>query len=236
MEEALIQYRNVSIYQQELCVLDEVNFEFKPGEFVYLIGKVGSGKTSLLKTMYCELDIAQGEARVLDYDLLRIKQRHIPQLRRRLGIVFQDFQLLTDRNVEANLAFVLKATGWKNKAEIEERIDQVLRLVGMENKGYKMPVELSGGEQQRIVIARAMLNSPELILADEPAGNLDVETGRHIVQLLHDISDTGSLVLMTTHNLHLIREFPGRVFRCEDHHLTEVTEEFCDVDNVQDNS
>lgn len=236
MEEALIQYRNVSIYQQELCVLDEVNFEFKPGEFVYLIGKVGSGKTSLLKTMYCELDIAQGEARVLDYDLLRIKQRHIPQLRRRLGIVFQDFQLLTDRSVEANLAFVLKATGWKNKAEIEERIDQVLRLVGMENKGYKMPVELSGGEQQRIVIARAMLNSPELILADEPTGNLDVETGRHIVQLLHDISDTGSLVLMTTHNLHLIREFPGRVFRCEDHHLTEVTEEFCDVDNVQDNS
>ena len=236
MEEALIQYRNVSIYQQELCVLDEVNFEFKPGEFVYLIGKVGSGKTSLLKTMYCELDIAQGEARVLDYDLLRIKQRHIPQLRRRLGIVFQDFQLLTDRNVEANLAFVLKATGWKNKAEIEERIDQVLRLVGMENKGYKMPVELSGGEQQRIVIARAMLNSPELILADEPTGNLDVETGRHIVQLLHDISDTGSLVLMTTHNLHLIREFPGRVFRCEDHHLTEVTEEFCDVDNEQDNS
>ena len=236
MEEALIQYRNVSIYQQELCVLDEVNFEFKPGEFVYLIGKVGSGKTSLLKTMYCELDIAQGEARVLDYDLLRIKQRHIPQLRRSLGIVFQDFQLLTDRNVEANLAFVLKATGWKNKAEIEERIDQVLRLVGMENKGYKMPVELSGGEQQRIVIARAMLNSPELILADEPTGNLDVETGRHIVQLLHDISDTGSLVLMTTHNLHLIREFPGRVFRCEDHHLTEVTEEFCDVDNVQDNS
>lgn len=236
MEEALIQYRNVSIYQQELCVLDEVNFEFKPGEFVYLIGKVGSGKTSLLKTMYCELDIAQGEARVLDYDLLRIKQRHIPQLRRRLGIVFQDFQLLTDRNVEANLAFVLKATGWKNKAEIEERIDQVLRLVGMENKGYKMPVELSGGEQQRIVIARAMLNSPELILADEPTGNLDVETGRHIVQLLHDISNTGSLVLMTTHNLHLIREFPGRVFRCEDHHLTEVTEEFCDVDNVQDNS
>ncbi len=236
MEEALIQYRNVSIYQQELCVLDEVNFEFKPGEFVYLIGKVGSGKTSLLKTMYCELDIAQGEARVLDYDLLRIKQRHIPQLRRRLGIVFQDFQLLTDRNVEANLAFVLKATGWKNKAEIEERIDQVLRLVGMENKGYKMPVELSGGEQQRIVIARAMLNSPELILADEPTGNLDVETGRHIVQLLHDISDTGSLVLMTTHNLHLIREFPGRVFRCEDHHLTEVTEEFCDVDNEQENS
>ena len=228
MEEALIQYRNVSIYQQELCVLDEVNLEFKPGEFVYLIGKVGSGKTSLLKTIYCELDIAEGEAHVLDYDLMRIKQRHIPQLRRRLGIVFQDFQLLTDRTAAANLAFVLKATGWKNKAEIEERIDQVLRLVGMENKGYKMPVELSGGEQQRIVIARAMLNSPQIILADEPTGNLDVETGKHIVQLLHDISAAGPLVLMTTHNLHLLKEFPGRVFRCEDHRLTEVTDEFID--------
>lgn len=226
MEEALIQYRNVSIYQQELCVLDEVNLEFLPGEFVYLIGKVGSGKTSLLKTIYCELDIAQGEARVLDYDLMHIKQRHIPQLRRRLGIVFQDFQLLTDRTVSDNLSFVLKATGWKNKVEIAERIEQVLRLVGMENKGYKMPVELSGGEQQRIVIARAMLNSPQIILADEPTGNLDVETGRHIVQLLHDISAAGSLVLMTTHNLHLLQEFPGRVFRCEDHRLTEVTDEF----------
>ena len=228
MEEALIRYRNVSVYQQELCVLDEVNLEFHPGEFVYLIGKVGSGKTSLLKTIYCELDISQGDARVLDYDLMRIKQRHIPQLRRRLGIVFQDFQLLTDRTVAANLAFVLKATGWKNKAEIEERINQVLRLVGMENKGYKMPVELSGGEQQRIVIARAMLNSPQIILADEPTGNLDVETGRRIVKLLQDISAAGSLVLMTTHNLHLLQEFPGRVFRCEDHRLTEVTDEFID--------
>lgn len=228
MEEALIRYRNVSVYQQEFCVLDEVNLEFHPGEFVYLIGKVGSGKTSLLKTIYCELDIAQGDAHVLDYDLMRIKRRHIPQLRRRLGIVFQDFQLLTDRTVAANLAFVLKATGWKNKAEIEERIDEVLRLVGMENKGYKMPVELSGGEQQRVVIARAMLNSPQIILADEPTGNLDVETGRRIVQLLQDISAAGSLVLMTTHNLHLLQEFPGRVFRCEDHRLTEVTDEFMD--------
>ena len=209
-------------------MLDEVNLEFHPGEFVYLIGKVGSGKTSLLKTIYCELDISQGDAHVLDYDLMRIKQRHIPQLRRRLGIVFQDFQLLTDRTVAANLAFVLKATGWKNKAEIEERINQVLRLVGMENKGYKMPVELSGGEQQRIVIARAMLNSPQIILADEPTGNLDVETGRRIVKLLQDISAAGSLVLMTTHNLHLLQEFPGRVFRCEDHRLTEVTDEFID--------
>lgn len=224
----MIQYRNVSIYQQELCILDEVNFHFRPGEFVYLIGKVGSGKTSLLKTIYCELDIADGEARVMDYDLMHIKQRHIPQLRRQLGIVFQDFQLLTDRTVSDNLAFVLKATGWKNKAEIKERIAEVLKLVGMETKGYKMPVELSGGEQQRIVIARAMLNSPQIILADEPTGNLDVETGRYIVKLLHAISEAGSLVLMTTHNLHLIKEFPGRVFRCEDHRLTEVTDEFID--------
>lgn len=228
MEEALIQYRNVSIYQQEFCILDEVNIHFRPGEFVYLIGKVGSGKTSLLKTIYCELDIADGEARVMDYDLMHIKQRHIPQLRRQLGIVFQDFQLLTDRTVSDNLAFVLKATGWKNKAEIKDRITEVLKLVSMETKGYKMPAELSGGEQQRIVIARAMLNSPQIILADEPTGNLDVETGRYIVKLLHTICKAGSLVLMTTHNLQLIKEFPGRVFRCEDHHLTEVTDEFID--------
>lgn len=226
MEDALINYEQVAICQQELCVLDEVNLQFGAGEFIYLIGKVGSGKTSLLKTIYAELDIAKGNARVLDYDLCRIKRRHIPQLRRRLGIVFQDFQLLTDRTVCDNLAFVLKATGWKDKAQIKERIEEVLKLVGMENKGYKMPVELSGGEQQRVVIARAMLNSPEIILADEPTGNLDVETGRNIVKLLHEISQAGSLVLMTTHNLSLIREFPGKVFRCADHRLTEVTDEF----------
>ena len=225
MEEALIDYRGVSIYQQELCVLEDVDLHLGAGEFVYLIGKVGSGKTSLLKTIYAELDIAEGEARVLDYDLCNLKRKQIPLLRRRLGIVFQDFQLLTDRNVHDNLSFVLKATGWKKKEEIEERIGQVLQMVGMENKGYKMPAELSGGEQQRVVIARAMLNAPEIILADEPTGNLDVETGRNIVRLLQQISQAGSLVVMTTHNLSLLQEFPGKVFRCDNHRLMEMVPE-----------
>ena len=177
MEEALIQYKNVEIHQQELCVLSGVNLELHKGEFVYLIGKVGSGKTSLLKTLYGELDVIDGDAEVLGYNMRSIKRKHIPQLRRKLGIVFQDFQLLTDRTVYNNLEFVLRATGWKNKQEIKERIEEVLDLVGMSNKGYKIPNELSGGEQQRIVIARAVLNSPAIILADEPTGNLDVETG-----------------------------------------------------------
>ena len=167
MEEALIQYKNVEIHQQELCVLSGVNLELHKGEFVYLIGKVGSGKTSLLKTLYGELDVIDGDAEVLGYNMRSIKRKHIPQLRRKLGIVFQDFQLLTDRTVYNNLEFVLRATGWKNKQEIKERIEEVLDLVGMSNKGYKIPNELSGGEQQRIVIARAVLNSPAIILADE---------------------------------------------------------------------
>ena len=200
MDEALIRYKDVEIHQQELCVLNSVNLELHKGEFVYLIGKVGSGKTSLLKTFYGELDVAAGDAEVLGYDMLRIKRKHIPQLRRKLGIVFQDFQLLTDRTVHDNLEFVLRATGWKNKGEIKDRINEVLQLVGMSNKGYKYPNELSGGEQQRIVIARAVLNSPEVILADEPTGNLDVETGFAITQLLHDISAAGSLVMSGTTN------------------------------------
>lgn len=226
MSEALIQYKNVEIHQQELCVLSDVNLELHKGEFVYLIGKVGSGKTSLLKTFYGELDIASGEAEVLGFDMLHIKRKHIPQLRRKLGIVFQDFQLLTDRTVYDNLQFVLRATGWKNKGEIKDRIEEVLKLVGMSNKGYKLPNELSGGEQQRIVIARAVLNSPEIILADEPTGNLDSETGRAITELLHSISEAGSLVVMTTHNLQLLREFPGKVYRCTDHRMADVTEEY----------
>ena len=207
MEEALIQYKNVEIHQQELCVLSDVNLELHKGEFVYLIGKVGSGKTSLLKTFYGELE-------------------HIPQLRRKLGIVFQDFQLLTDRTVYNNLEFVLRATGWKNKREIQERIEEVLDLVGMSNKGYKLPNELSGGEQQRIVIARAVLNSPAIILADEPTGNLDVETGKSIVELLHNICESGSSVVMTTHNLQLLKEYPGSVYRCSEHRITDVTDEY----------
>lgn len=222
MEETLIKYSHVEVCQQELSVLEDVNLDLHAGEFVYLIGKVGSGKTSLLKTFYAELDIADGEAEVLGYDMRRLKRKHIPQLRRKLGIVFQDFQLLTDRSVHDNLAFVLHATGWKEKTAIEERIAEVLAQVGMENKGYKLPNELSGGEQQRIVIARAILNSPRIILADEPTGNLDMETGRAITQLLHDISRAGSLVVMTTHNLQLLQEFPGKVCRCGNHALEHV--------------
>jgi cell division transport system ATP-binding protein len=222
MEEALITYSNVDVNQQELCVLSDVNLNLCKGEFVYLIGKVGSGKTSLLKTIYGELDVKSGDAEVLGYNMKSIKRKHIPQLRRRLGIVFQDFQLLTDRTVYDNLRFVLRATGWKEKAQIDERITEVLKLVGMDNKGYKLPNELSGGEQQRIVIARAVLNSPDIILADEPTGNLDVETGKAIVELLQEISRQGALVVMTTHNLQLLHDYPGRVFRCEEHKLTEL--------------
>ena len=224
MDDTLIRYKDVDIHQQELCVLNGVNLELHKGEFVYLIGKVGSGKTSLLKTFYGELDIASGEACVLHYDMLHIKRKHIPELRRKLGIVFQDFQLLTDRTVYDNLEFVLRATGWKNKGEVKDRIDEVLQLVGMGNKGYKYPNELSGGEQQRIVIARAVLNSPEIILADEPTGNLDVETGFAITQLLHYLSAAGSLVIMTTHNMQLLWEYPGRVYRCADHQIMDVTD------------
>ncbi|CAK7031384.1 MULTISPECIES: cell division ATP-binding protein FtsE [Bacteroides] len=226
MGEALIRYTDVEIHQQELCVLNDVNLELHKGEFVYLVGKVGSGKTSLLKTFYGELDIASGEAEVLGYDMLHIKRKHIPQLRRKLGIVFQDFQLLTDRTVYDNLEFVLRATGWKSKGEIKDKIEEVLNLVGMSNKGYKLPNELSGGEQQRIVIARAVLNSPEIVLADEPTGNLDVETGHAIAELLHGLSEAGALVVMTTHNLQLLREFPGKVYRCADHLMTDVTAEY----------
>ena len=226
MDEPLIRYKNVNINQQELGVLEDVNLELNKGEFVYLIGKVGSGKTSLLKTIYGELDIQSGDAEVLGYNMSNIKRKHIPQLRRRLGIVFQDFQLLTDRNVHSNLSFVLRATGWSNKIAIKERIDEVLDQVGMTGKGYKMPNELSGGEQQRIVIARAILNRPEIILADEPTGNLDSETGRQIVALLKSICASGSAIMMTTHNLHLLSEYPGIVYRFENHQIKEVTNEY----------
>ena len=224
MSEPLIRYQNVSIRQQGLEILEDVNFELNKGEFVYLIGKVGSGKTSFLKTVYGELDIHSGDAEVMGYNLRTMKQKHIPELRRRLGIVFQDFQLLTDRTVYANLDFVLRATGWKNKVDIHTRIEEVLEQVGMQGKGHKMPNELSGGEQQRIVIVRAILNKPELILADEPTGNLDVETGRRIVELLKEICSQGSAILMITHNLSMLTEYPGKVYRFANHHIEELTE------------
>lgn len=221
MEDTLIKYTDVTICQQELSVLENVDLDLKKGELVYLIGKVGSGKTSLLKTFYGELEIASGNADVMGYDMCKIKRKHIPQLRRKLGIVFQDFQLLTDRSVYENLEFVLRATGWKHKGEMKDRIEEVLKQVGMNNKGYKLPNELSGGEQQRIVIARAILNSPDIILADEPTGNLDVETGKAIAELLYNLTKDGTLVVMTTHNLQLLEQYPGRVFRCENHQIVE---------------
>ena len=205
-----INYHNVEVRQQETIVLEEVDLRIQKGDFVYLIGKVGSGKSSLLKTMYGELDIHSGSAEVLGYDMAHIRRKQI-------GIVFQDFQLLIDRNVKENLDFVLKATGWKDKGKRQMRIEQVLEQVGMETKGYKMPHELSGGEQQRIVIARAILNTPDIILADEPTGNLDPETGRQIVQLLKDICKSGSTIIMTTHNMQLLEEFPGKVYCCDNH-------------------
>lgn len=216
---SIIQYKNVEILRKELVVLRHVDFTVNPGEFVYLIGKVGSGKSSLMKSMYAEVPVSEGEARVLDYDLVGISRKDIPFLRRQIGIVFQDFQLLTDRNVFENLNFVLEATGWTDREEKEARIEVVLKEVGMSTKSYKMPHELSGGEQQRIVIARALLNSPKLILADEPTGNLDPVTGEQIVARLHDIARRGTAVVMATHNLQLVEQFPGRVFCCENKSL-----------------
>lgn len=217
----IVDYRGVLVARKELVVLKNVTFSLEKGDFVYLIGRVGSGKSSLLKTMYAEVPIVAGEARVLEYSVDSIKPKQVPMLRRQLGIVFQDFQLLTDRSVYDNLEFVLRATGWKRKDDIDSRIDEVLKQVGMRKKSYKMPHELSGGEQQRIVIARALLNSPSLILADEPTGNLDPETSEQIVALLHDISANGTTVVMATHNTQLIDRFPGRVMKCESKKLVE---------------
>jgi len=218
----LIKYVNVEIVQQEVVVLKDINLEVKKGEFLYLVGKVGSGKSSLLKSFYGEVPIFAGEeATINDYNLQKLKRSQIPYLRRKLGIVYQDFQLLIDRTVHDNLVFVLKATGWKKKLDIDSRIADVLKQVGMSNKGYKMPHQLSGGEQQRIVIARALLNSPNIILADEPTGHLDAETGKEIVQLLHSIKDEGTTVIMSTHNMSWLEKFPGRVLRFDSEHMVE---------------
>ena len=216
-----VDYKNVAIDRAEKSVLKDVTFTLNTGEFYYLVGRVGSGKSSLMKTMYAEVPIASGDkAEVLGFNLLDIKKKNIPYLRRKIGIVFQDFQLLQDRSVSGNLKFVLRATGWKNEREIDERINEVLTAVGMANKSYKMPHELSGGEQQRIVIARALLNKPELIIADEPTGNLDPQTGYQIVTLLHELADAGHCVVMATHNLQLVDDFPGKVLKCAGKQLT----------------
>lgn len=216
----IVDYKKVEIERADRLVMKDVTFRVSEGEFCYLVGRVGSGKSSLLKTMYADVPIPGGEkAEVLGYDLLSLKKRQIPYLRRSIGIVFQDFQLLQDRSAMANLRFVLEATGWKDKREIEDRIAEVLKDVGMENKSYKMPHELSGGEQQRIVIARALLNKPRLILADEPTGNLDPQTGYQIVSLLHRLAEEGNTIIMATHNMQMVEDFPARVLRCNDKEL-----------------
>lgn len=206
----IISYHNVSVNQAEQIVLRDINLEVGEGEFVYLLGRVGSGKSSFMKTMYGELPIASGEAQILDYDLSTLRRKQIPYLRRKLGVVFQDFQLLTDRNVEENLLFVLRATGWKDKNAMKSHVMDVLDQVSMANKAYKMPYQLSGGEQQRVVIARALLNMPSLILADEPTGNLDHETGKEIMDLLYSISKAGITIVMSTHNIIWPEQYPGR--------------------------
>ena len=206
----LIEYKNVAVHQADQIVLHDVNLTVSSGEMIYMLGKVGSGKSSLMKTFYGALPIAEGEARVLDFDMTSIRRRKLPYLRRRLGIIFQDYKLLTDRSVEDNLLFVLRATGWKDRKLMREHAREVLEQVGMETKAYKKPYELSGGEQQRVVIARALLNSPEIILADEPTGNLDAETGQEIIELLYSISQAGITVLISTHNRLWPELYPGK--------------------------
>lgn len=232
-----IDYQKVKVYQQDKLVLDDVDFHVDEGEFVYIIGKVGSGKSSLLKTFYCELDVYEKEAEkaeVLSRDLVKLKRKDVPALRRELGIIFQDFQLLHDRTVLKNLRFVLKATGWKDKEKIEQRIDEVLEAVGMTDKKNAMPHELSGGEQQRISIARALLNNPKVIIADEPTGNLDPETADNIVHLLHDIKSQGTAVIMSTHNIAMLDAYPGIVYRCKEGRIADVTKEYNLLDLSED--
>ena len=215
MSERIIDFNKAQIYQKDHLVLKDVSFTVDKGEFVFIIGPTGSGKSSILKTIYGDLPFEKGHAYALDYDLSKLKSKEIPYLRRRLGAVFQDFQLLTDRSVFENLAFVLKATGWKDKKKIQQRCEKVLENVGMATKAFKMPYALSGGEQQRVGIARALLNDPELILADEPTGNLDPDTSKGIMKLLENISKNGRAVIMASHDYMLMNQFPNRTLRCE---------------------
>lgn len=216
MAEPIVSLKNVQIYQGNSLILSDVNIEVDKGEFVYLVGKTGTGKSSLLKTLYGDLDLKEGEGRVADHDLSSMNWKKLPFLRRNLGVVFQDFQLLTDRNVNENLHFVLRATGWKDKKLMEDKIEDVLGKVGLKTKGFKMPFELSGGEQQRVGIARALLNSPRLLLADEPTGNLDPETSDEVMKVILSISkDYGTAIIMATHDYRVIQKFPGRTIKTE---------------------
>jgi cell division transport system ATP-binding protein len=221
----IIELTGCKIWQQDHLVLTDVNLSVSKGEFVYLVGKVGSGKSSLIKTLNVQLPLKEGTGIVAGYNLSEIKTREIPYLRRKIGIVFQDFQLLIDRSVNDNLEFVLRATGWKGSADIEKRISEVLEKVGLNLKGYKMPHQLSGGEQQRVVIGRALLNDPEIILADEPTGNLDPETSEGIIRLLRDISSTGRAVIIATHNYTIVKKFSARTIKCENGKMVEVRDD-----------
>ena len=223
-ENSIIEFKEAVINQHDHLVLSDVTFSVDRGELVYLIGKVGSGKSSIIKTMTAEIPLTAGQASIAGFDLAKLKRKQIPLLRRKLGIVFQDFQLLSDRTIHKNLEFVLRATGWKGKKEIESRINEVLDMVGLNLKGYKMPHQLSGGEQQRVVVARALLNEPDIILADEPTGNLDPETSTDIMKLLIDISQSGRAVIMATHNYTLLKKFPSRTLKCDMGKLMEISE------------
>lgn len=216
MHQPIIEIDNIPVYQKNILILSNVSFEIFPGEHVYLIGRTGSGKSSLLKTLYADIPVMDGHAIVAGYNLRKLKDKEVPYLRRKLGIIFQDFQLLMDRSVNENLIFLMKASGWKDKREMQDQLQDVLVKVGLGTKGFKMPNQLSGGEQQRVAIARALINNPEVILADEPTGNLDPETSFGIVRLLKEISESGKSVLMATHNYSLIEKYPSRILKCED--------------------
>ena len=222
MNKHIISFKNATISQNKKVVLRDVSFTLDPSEFVYLIGRTGTGKSSLLKTLYADIKLREGKGEVVDFDLLKLRERYIPDLRRQLGVVFQDFQLLSDRSIERNLDFVLRATGWKSTDKRIERIFKVLEAVGLEDKLKLFPHQLSGGEQQRIAIARALLNEPKLIFADEPTGNLDPITSEEVMKLLHEINQKGTTILMATHDFGLISKFPKRTLMCEDQQVVEV--------------
>ena len=224
MSTPILQLKNVSIYQGDSLVLSDVNVEINKGDFVYLIGKTGTGKSSFMKLLYGDLPLIEGEGHIVDFDLKTLKENDIPFLRRKLGVVFQDFKLLSDSSVNDNLLFVLKATGWKDKSEMNTRVEQVLSKVDMKTKGFKYPHELSGGEQQRVAIARALLNNPELILADEPTGNLDPQTSIEVMEVLQEINKNGNTILMATHDYALLLKYPSKTLKCDENKVFEVVQ------------
>ncbi len=224
MSQAILSLKNATIYQDDKVVLSNINLEVDRGEFIYIIGKTGSGKSSLMKTLYADLPLNQGEGHIVEFDLASLKESEIPFLRRKIGIVFQDFKLLPDRSIKDNMLFVLKATGWTDKKSMEDKIDEVLDKVGMKNHALKMPHQISGGEQQRVAIARALLNDPELILADEPTGNLDPQTSVEVLEVLRKINANGKTVLMATHDYALLMKFPSKTLKCEDTQIFEVVQ------------